>query len=693
MVKAMNESLADRAAKLRAEINRQRYLVHVLNREEMSEAALDSLKHELSQIELEHPELITPDSPTQRVAGQPLPGFVKVEHQSRMLSLNDVFTFEEMGGWRERCLKLLGLEGEIPGGYYAELKLDGFAISLIYENGRLTSASTRGDGYIGEDVTQNVRTIESIPLFLEVAADATEEVRTCAQAAIQSRIEIRGEAYIAKQDFEELNRLQEERGLPPFANPRNLAAGSMRQLDARLTAGRRLRFFAYAVIGEFGQQSHEQEHAIAMALGLPVESHSRICTTLEEAETFLNAWEEARKELPYGTDGAVVNINDRTLFQRLGVVGKAPRAAVAFKFSAEQATTVVRGIVLRIGRTGAISPTAILDPVTVAGSTVSRATLHNADEIARKDVRIGDTVIIQKAGDIIPEVLSVIEALRPDTSMPYEFPAEVDGVPIIRREGEAAHYVAAGVESPEILKRRLEHFASRLAMDIDGLGEKVAERLVELKLVTTITDLYRLTEADLLGIDGFAKISARNLKNAIETSKNQPFVRLLFGLGIRHVGAETARTVVKYLQKQEIQTYGAAVAALREMNLETLQELPDIGEIVAQSLWEYFQDPNDALVLDELGELGLQCPIPKLTQREMGPLAGKTLVITGSLSRFTREEAEERVRQAGGKVAAAVSKETDYLLAGEKAGSKLKKAEALGVTVLDEDGFLGLFPA
>lgn len=704
----MNASEAEaRIAKLRQEINHQRYLVHVLDTSEMSEAALDSLKHELSQLEQAFPELITPDSPTQRVAGSPLEGFVKVEHSKRMLSLNDVFSVEELGEWRERLIRLLGSSEALDeSGYYAEIKLDGFAIAIRYEDGVLTQAATRGDGYVGEDVTANVRTIEAIPLRLEMSSDVPDSVANMAERALKGTFEVRGEVYIAKKDFDGLNEEQRRKGLPEFANPRNTAAGSMRQLDSRLAASRKLRFLAYAVVGEYGQTTHEEEHLLARALGLPVEPHSRVCHSITEINDFLTEWEEKRKKLPYGTDGAVVNVNDRALFTELGVVGKAPRAAVAFKFSAEQTTTVVRDIELRIGRTGAVTPTAVLDPVRIAGSTVARATLHNADEIARKDVRIGDTVIIQKAGDIIPEVLQVVESLRPETSEPYRFPESINGVPLIRREGETAYYVdVLAVENrvggssgdhvvlTDILKRRLEHFASRGAMDITGLGEKVVARLIDAGFVDTLADIYSLQVDQLLTVEGFAQLSASNLVTGIADSKNRPFAKLLFGLGIRHVGSETAITIVNYLKEilpEGTVMFPELLGHLRSMSQDQFEQLPDIGGVVAKSLYDYFQNPSEQQVLDKMVELGVECGITVEKRGEAGPLQSKVFVLTGTLSSLSREEAGERIRQAGGKVSSSVSKETDYVVAGEKAGSKLEKAQKLGVVVLDEEEFLRL---
>lgn len=676
-----SDDLAKRAATLRDEINHQRYLVHVLNQEDLSEAALDSLKHELVTIETEHPELITPDSPTQRVAGTVSPGFTKVAHQTRLLSLNDVFSADELDAWQERITKI----EPVSGGYYAELKLDGFAISIIYEDGLLVQAATRGDGTIGEDVTQNVRTIESIPLRL--------------LEPMPGRFEVRGEVYIARKDFDLLNKEQAEKGLPAFANPRNLAAGSMRQLDAKLTAARRLSFFAYALAGDYGLTTHQEEHELAQRLGLPIEPHSRFCKDLDEVKSFLKEWEDKRKTLPYQTDGAVVNVNDREIFRKLGVVGKAPRGASAYKFAAEQGTTIVRDIELRVGRTGAITPVAHLDPVKLAGTTVMRATLHNEDEIVRKDIRIGDTVVVHKAGDIIPEVLQVVTGLRPSKSEAFRYPETLLGVPVIRKDGEAAHYVdvsaleeAGGdVVLDELLKRRLEHYASRSAMDITGLGEKVVARLVDASLVTSTADLYELTVDELLGVEGFAQLSAENLVKAIAESKTRPLAKFLFGLGIRHVGTETAILLANLVKHQS--DLKGRLTQLREADIETFSELPDVGPVVAESLVAFFKNEREQAVLDALVAHGVN-PETNVETKEIGDTTklkqlfeGKTVVLTGTLTSLSREEAGDIIRSVGGKISGSVSKETDYILAGEKAGSKLAKAEALGVAILDETVF------
>jgi len=573
-------AIRERYDALVREVEDQRYRYHVLNDPSIVEGALDSLKHELSELEEQYPDLITPDSPSQRVAGGVLPGFQKVTHQSRMLSLNDVFSVEELQAWEERTVKLLG---EQPA-YYAEVKIDGFAVSLIYENGVYVQAVTRGDGFVGEDVTENIRTVDAIPLRLRMPQKG-HRLEALALQAHEGRCEVRGEVYMTKQDFAAVNARQEAEGKPLYANPRNLAAGTIRQLDVRLTATRPLRFFGYSLPTDLGQQTHADEHEILSLLGIPVEPHSRVCQSLIEVQAFLEDIGEKRQKYSYGTDGAVINVLDRTHMEQLGVVGKAPRGASAFKFPAEQATTVVEGIELRVGRTGAVTPTAILRPVSVAGTTVQRATLHNADEIARLDVRIGDTVIIQKAGDIIPDVLSVVEGLRPKDSVPYHFPEELGGIPIRRKDGEAAYFVdltqvnpeESGVVLIDYTARQIEHFASRGAMDITGLGEKVCYQLVEAGLVSEPADLYALTKEQLLTLEGFAEISAQNLVNAIAESRKQPMVRLLIGLGIRHVGSETARTLVKYLQDLSATDFESGWEALAEASLEALQGLPDVG--------------------------------------------------------------------------------------------------------------------
>ncbi len=664
---------------LRREIDRQRALVHEHDTSDLSEAALDSLKHELSALEAQYPELVTPDSPSQRVAGGVLPGFRKVAHTQRMLSLQDVFSREELEGWHERNLKLLG---EAPS-YYVELKLDGFSLSLVYENRVLATAVTRGDGMVGEDVTAQIRTLDSVPLELPPEAPA-------------GRFEVRGEVLITKADFHLINEEQIKEGKPVYANPRNLAAGSVRQLDPALTAKRRLRFVCFGVPSA-EVLTHEDEHLFARQLGFWVEPHSKACTSTDEVWDFLQAWDTERNDLPYGTDGAVVNVQERAYFQKLGVVGKAPRGAVAYKFPAEEGTSVVRDIELTVGRTGVVTPTALLDPVQLAGTTVQRATLHNADQIARLDVRIGDTVVLRKAGDIIPEVLSVVMGLRPPSALPFQYPETLGGVPLVRAEGEVAYRVdpAAARTLGAVLQRQIEHFASRGAMDIRGLGEQTAATLVEAGLVRSLADLYLLTFEQLMSLEGFAEISAQNLLASIQASKDRPLSKLIYGLGIRHVGEETARTLCTFLGQQlGVGRWPLArtIAVLRLQTEASLQALPDVGAVVASAIHTYLTDSHEQVVLDQLIDLGVQAPLEVQAQARAGVLTGKTLVLTGTLSR-PREEVALEIRAAGGKVSGSVSSETDYVVAGEKAGSKLREAERLGITVLDEAGLAEMLDA
>lgn len=688
-----------RIAQLKSEINYHRYLYHVLDRQEISQAALDSLKHELVKLETEFPEFLTPDSPSQRVSGEPLSGFLKVKHQERMLSLNDIFSFTELADWQDRLGKLQpnNLERLQKSGYFAEIKMDGLAVSLIYEDGTLQQAVTRGDGFVGEDVTQNIRTIEAIPLKLEPRQDNPYLNR-----ALEGRFEVRGEVYLSKQDFQRLNTAQQALGLPTYANPRNLAAGSIRQLDPNVTAQRRLRFFAYIVVGDFGQQTHQQEHELAQALGIPVEPNSRYCQNLAEVEDFLRSWEEKRKSLDYGSDGAVINVNDNALRSELGVIGKAPRGVIAYKFAAEQTTTLVKDIELSIGRTGVVTPVAILDPVMLAGSQVARATLHNADEIARLDIRVGDTVVLQKAGDVIPDIVQVLLNLRPPDSQPFRYPSEINGVPIKRKDGQVAYYLDTNSSNlQQLIKRKLMHFVSREAMDIRGLGEQVINKLLERGLVNNIIDLYLIKEDQLLQLEGFADVSAQKLIAAIQKSKEQTFSRFLFALGIRHVGIETARTVeslvVDRYRGEKTGWIGLTdILPILEQTTEAeFSDLADIGPVVGASLSQYFQDPLNKQQLDRLKTLGVEGRIYFETSTEEAAtylklypravqFANKKIVLTGTLDHFKREELEDLIRFVSGKPGQTVSKETDLLIVGEKPGSKLEKAKALGVEIWDE---------
>ena len=666
------QAAEQRIVKLRDLINDYRYHYHVLDESIMSEAAADSLKHELSQLEEQFPDLITPDSPTQRVAGKALSKFAKVQHQTRMISLQDVFDRAEVAAWIERMHKV---RSDITEEFLCDIKMDGLACALIYEDGVLTRAVTRGDGLVGEDVTMNVRTIQNVPLTLRANQRFAHFLR--------GRTEIRGEIVMHKEDFAALNQRRRAAGQPEFANPRNLAAGTIRQLDPKLVAERPLHFVGYDIIRDdledtptiaFGYQMMNE-------LGITTSRQTQIVYGLDEVMSYVNHLDELRQSLQFNTDGAVIKLNDRRQFAELGIVGKTPRAAVAYKFAAEEATTIVRDIVISIGRTGAATPVAVFDPVVVAGTTVQHASLHNADEIARLDVRRGDTVVIFKAGDIIPQVQTVLKELRPADAKPTDYPAELarqyPELEFVRPEGEAVYRVK-GLSGPLILKRSLAHFASKGALDIDTLGEKNVEALVEAGLVNDLADIYRLTKDDLLQLERFAEISAQKLIDAIAAKKRPALERFLFGLGIRHVGAQTAIDLAKHFE---------SIEKLSQATIDELREVDGVGEIVAESIVAWFADEDNVGLLEKFADLGVT---PQFSQKS-DRLAGQSFVITGTLQSMGRDAAAERIRDLGGTFQTAVAKDTTYLVAGGKVGaSKLKKAEQYGTKIIDEQELLNM---
>ncbi|MDD5043132.1 MAG: NAD-dependent DNA ligase LigA [Patescibacteria group bacterium] len=677
-----------RLAKLKKEINHHRYLYHVLDRQEISDAALDSLKHELYKLEQEYPEFITPDSPTQRVGGYPLEKFVKVSHRTPMLSIEDVFTFEELADWKARIQKLLPTKKL---DYYAEIKMDGLAMSLIYKRGVLEEASTRGDGKIGENVTQNIKTIEAIPLALhepevaEIAAFLKKYGETMDKKKFlaevnninKTEIEVRGEAFMRKDVFEKLNKEQEKNDRPPFANPRNAAAGSIRQLDPKITASRRLDFFGYDLLADFGQTTHEQVHEILKLLGIKTNPHNSYCRTLEEVEKYRQEIRSRRAKLPYWTDGIVINVNDTADFRKLGVVGKTPRGVVAYKFPPEQATTVIREVKFQVGRTGALTPVAVMDPVFIAGTTVTHSTLHNIDEIKRLGVTIGDTVILEKAGDVIPKVIKVLPNLRTGKEKEIKFPDKcpICGSPVKRKEGEVAIYCS----NPSCFakeKEKIIHFVSRKAFDMEGLGDKIVEQLLNEGLISNAADLFTLTQGDLEPLERFAEKSADNIIKAIGKSKHISLAKFLYALGIRHVGEETAIDLAHKF---------GGLEKIKNATLEELKKVPDVGEVMAVSVFNFFRDKNIIKLIDSLLANGVM--IEKNKKRKE-TLAGKTFVLTGTLGSLTRDEAKEKIRFLGGDVAGSVSKETDFVVAGEEPGSKYDKAKKLGVRILNEAEFL-----
>jgi len=671
----MNRQQAkERINSLREIIQDYRYHYHVLDESTMSEAAADSLKHGLSQLEEQYPEFITPDSPTQQVAGKPLDDFQTVRHSQRMLSLNDVFNRDEIVAWINRIEKLAP-EAKLE--YFADLKLDGLACALVYQDGRFVQAVTRGDGFIGEDVTANVRTMDSVPQVLR-HTKGYEQFLT-------GRTEIRGEIIIFKADFKKLNQQREKDGKPTFANPRNLAAGSIRQLDPKLAAARPLRFRAWDLIrndaGELPTNNFAYQAIIA--LGIAAGNQSKVLADVDNIMTFAQQWEQRRHQQPYNTDGLVIKVNNRAVFSLLGVVGKAPRGAVAYKYAAEEATTVVKDIVISIGRTGAATPVAVFDPVVVAGTTVLHASLHNADEIARKDIRIGDTVIVFKAGDIIPQVSRVLPELRPNNSQPFSMEAELKRqypeLNFIRPEGEAV-FRLKGATSQLLLKQALIHYASKSALDIDTLGEKNASALVDAKLVKDLADIYRLTTTDVAKLDRFAEISTSNLIKAVADAKRPELPRFVYGLGIRHIGSQTAIDLSDHFKSIE-----NLVAA----SLENLESVSGIGEVVAESIIAWFSDEDNHKLLQKFEKLDVK---PVYESHATGPLRGQQFAITGTLQTMSREAATEKIRILGGTFQTVVGKDTDYLVMGDNVGeSKRAKASRYGTKIISETDLLKLF--
>ena len=661
-----------RVRELRDLLNKYSYEYYVNDKPSVSDAIYDSLMDELKKIESSNPELITIDSPTQRVGNKLLDGFQKVRHQRRMVSLNDVFDKSEVEAWIKRTDKLMpGQRHE----FFTDIKMDGLACALIYIDGVLTQAVTRGDSFVGEDVTNNVRTIKNVLLRLHEAPGFEQFLR--------GRTEIRGEIVMLKRDFEELNKKQKALGQPEFANPRNLAAGTIRQLDPSLVATRPLHFRGYDVLRNNDAEvpTNSFAYEILTALGITRNQQASVFTTLADVMNFVNKWDDKRHNLPFNTDGLVIKINDRALYDSLGMVGKNPRGAVAYKYAAEQATTVVRDIVISIGRTGAATPVAVFDPVVVAGTTVQHASLHNADEIARLDVRRGDTVVIFKAGDIIPQVQTVLKELRPADAKPINYPAELarqyPELAFVRPAGEAVYRVK-GLSGPLILKRSLAHFASKGALDIDTLGEKNVEALVDAGLVRDLADIYLLEKKQLLALERFAEISAQKLITAIADKKHPNLERFLYGLGIRHIGAQTAIDLANHFE---------SIERLALATIDELRKVDGVGEIVAESVVAWFADEDNMKLLQKFADLGVA---PQFNKKS-GRLVGQSFVITGTLQSMGRDAAADNIRELGGTFQTAVAKDTTYLVAGGKVGaSKLKKAEQYGTKIINEQEFLAI---
>ncbi len=653
-------------------LNNYSYQYHVLDDPGVSDAIYDSLMSELKVIEDKFPDIIRNDSPNQRVGNKPLDKFSKVEHSRPMISLNDVFDRSDVEAWIRRINKLLpGKKHE----FFCDIKMDGLGCALIYQDGEFVQALTRGDGRIGEDVTSNVKTIKNVPLTLRRQPKYVE--------FLSGRTEIRGEIVMYKADFDLLNRQREAAGETIFKNPRNLAAGTIRQLDPRLVSQRPLHFIGYDLLRDNSNEvpTNSFAYSAMREMGILCNIQSEVFTNLDEVMKFVDQWDNKRHDLPYNTDGLVVKVNDRQQFDSLGVVGKNPRGAVAYKYAAEEATTVVKDIVISIGRTGAATPVAVFDPVQVAGTTVQHASLHNADEIARLDIRRGDTVIIFKAGDIIPQVQSVLTELRPKNAQPINYSAELSRqypeLEFERPKGEAVYRVK-GLTGPIILKRGLQHFASKGALDIDTLGEKNVEALVDAGLVKDLADIYTIDKEQLLSLNRFAEISAQKLLDAISAKKTPPLERLLFGLGIRHVGTQTAIDLVNKFQNLD---------KLSEARLDDLKSVDGVGEVVAESIAAWFADEDNLDLINKLKANGVR----PYFKAKTGKLDGVSFVVTGTLGTMGRDIAAERIRALGGTFQSSVGKDTTYLVVGGKIGaSKLKKAEAYGTKVINEQQFLEL---
>ena len=673
-------SVERRVAELREKIEKANYEYHVLDLPTIADEAYDALMRELQSLESAHPELVTPESPTQRVGAPASTRFAPVEHAAPMLSLSNAFNEEELRAFDQRVRKLLGRDDV---GYVCELKIDGLAMNLTYLDGKFVQGATRGDGFVGEDVTGNLRTIKSIPLSL--------------REPVKGRVDVRGEVYLPTASFDATNKERAERGEPLFANPRNAAAGAVRQLDPKATAKRNLAMWAYSAAGLEVASQRELLKRLRK-LGLRVNPHWGTAGTLDDVIRFIGDWKEKRHTLDYGTDGVVVKVDRFADQERLGYVARSPRWATAFKFPAEQATTTIEDILLYVGRMGTLTPVAALAPVLVGGTTVKRATLHNLDEVRRLDVRKGDRVVIQRAGDVIPEVVRVeTDAREKGTTYPeFDMPARcpVCEGPVIHPEGEVAYYCGNPL-CPAKSGQRIGHFVSRGGMDIEGVGWALVTQLQEKGLVTDPADLFFLTKEQLLELDRFAEKSATNIYERIHAAKRRPLSRILLALGIRHVGDSTADDLARWLAERlpKDADLGAVFEVLRSVSVDELQSIEGIGGVVAESIKEYFARPEEQEFLEKLVRAGITpvMPAPR-PSTATGPFAGKTVVFTGTLERRSREDAEALVRSLGGKITGTVSAKTDLVVAGPGAGSKLEKANKIGVRVVDEETFEGMLP-
>lgn len=682
----------ERIQKLRGEINHHRYLYHVLDRQEISDAALDSLKKELFDLEQKFPELITPDSPTQRIGGEPLKDFKKVTHKTRMNSLNDAFSEEDFKDWLTRLENFLGYSILNPSGqtldptFYCDLKMDGLAVELIYQNGIFVQGSTRGDGVVGEDVTGNVKTIDAIPLKLNFPIGQPPYPKT---------LVCRGEVFLTKKEFAKINREQAKKGLKPYANPRNVAAGSLRQLDPKITTSRKLDFYAYylshvsnkLVSSPETYPTKGSEYQALRKFGIKTNPHGIMAKSLEEIFAFHQKWAKEREKLPYEIDGIVISINDNRVYKSAGIIGKAPRAAVAFKFSPREATTQILDIKVQVGRTGVLTPVAVMKPVLVGGTTVTHASLHNADEIDRLGLKIGDTVIVSRAGDVIPKITQVIKNLRIGKEKNFKMPTvcPVDGSPVIR---DGVAFKCSNKNCAAKIRESIYHFVSRPAFNIEGLGPKIIDRFLDGGLISDAADIFALKTqtGDIAALPRFGKKSARNIVEEVESRKSISLPRFIYSLGILHVGEETALTLAERFPSKSTSTL---LETFSNLSLEDLQKVQDIGPKVAESIYGWFHEKRNIEFLKKLEKVGVV--ISNFDHRTSNTkLSGKSFVLTGSLATMSRDEAKEKIRSLGGEISESVSPKTDYVVAGSDPGSKLEKAKRIGVKVLSENQFLEL---
>lgn len=697
----MNNNLDEikkRIENLKNLINKYRYYRHVLNKELVPIEVEDSLKQELFELEQKFPELITPDSPTQRIGGAPLKDFKKIRHETPMLSFNDAFSLEELKNWEEKNKKLLPENLNFE--YFVELKIDGLAIKLVYENGILTLGGTRGDGYLGEDVTQNIKTIESIPLSLLPIEDIIsnlkneglpERIINYFKNGYPKKIEIRGEVFMHKVDFEKLNEIRIKNNEQPFANPRNAAAGSLRQLDPKITAQRKLDSFAYDLVTNLGQKTHEEEHLILKCLGFKTNLITKKCKDLNEVYEFREYWQKNREKLSFEIDGVVVQINENEIFDKLGVVGKAPRGAIAFKFSPKQKTTIVEDIIIQVGRTGILTPVAVLKPVEVGGVIISRASLHNEDEIKKLDLKIGDTVVVGRSGDVIPQVISVVKELRTGKEKDFVFPNKC---PICESQviKEGAYYKCSNVNCYALKREKIYHFVSKPAFDIEGIGPKIIDKLLDYNLIQDAADLFSLKPGMLRNLPNFDIISEKNLLRSIELRKKITLHKFIYSLSIPHIGEENSKILAEFFKnKGKIQKPIDLWQIAHSIKKINYQNIFGFGPKIIDAIYDWFQNEKNKEFLEKLTTNGVEIIDEEKRENIILPLRGIYFCFTGELKNYTRSEAQKLVEDLGGVVVDSISSKVNYLVVGEKPGSKLEKAKKYSkIKIINEDDFLKL---